>query len=72
MGTFLEIEGPREAIAAISRKLHLPWERRILANYLEMFDHLRQQLNLNFSDLTFDNFRRVRLDPAWPRVFAAG
>ena len=72
LGTFLEIEGPREAILTISRKLKLPWESRILANYLEMFDHLRRQLNLSFSDLTFDNFRTVAIDPAWHRTFAAG
>jgi len=72
LGTFLEIEGPREAILAISQKLELPWESRILANYLEMFGQLRRQLNLSFKDVTFDNFRGISIDPAWPRTFAAG
>ncbi len=72
MGTFLEIEGPRPAIEDLARRLHLPWQERILANYLEMFDHLRASLGLSFGDLTFDNFRGVLLDPGWPRVFAAG
>ncbi len=72
MGTFLEIEGPRSAIDTLARRLHLPWEQRILANYLEMFDHLRRTLGLPFSDLTFDNFKGLRVDPDWPRVFAAG
>jgi len=71
-GTFLEIEGPPAAITGISRELNLAWDRRILANYLEMFDHLRRRLTLPFSDLTFDNFRGVSLDPAWSRAFAAG
>ncbi len=72
MGSFLEIEGPRREIAAVSRKLNLRWEKRILANYLEMFDHLRRQLDLPFSDLTFDNFKGICVDPGWPRAFAAG
>ena len=72
MGTFLEIEGPRRSIGAVARRLGLPWEQRILANYLEMFDHLRRKMDLPFSDLTFDHFKGIAVDPHWPRVFAAG
>lgn len=61
-GVFLEIEGRREAIVAVSRSLELVWERRILLNYLTMFHRIRQARDLPFSDLTFENFKTVSGD----------
>lgn len=58
-GTFLEIEGPGEQITALARSLGLPWEERILANYLAIFEVLRQKEGLAFTDLTFENFART-------------
>ncbi len=57
IGDFVEIEGRPEAIRAAADQLQLPWERRILANYLHIFETLRQARDLRFRDLTFDNFR---------------
>ena len=56
-GDFVEIEGPPEAIRAAATQLQLPWARRILTNYLHIFETMRQKLDLRFRDLTFDNFR---------------
>lgn len=61
-GTFLEIEGSRESIPDMARKLGFKWEDRILFNYLKIFDTLKRQENLNFSDVTFENFKHLSLD----------
>jgi adenylate cyclase, class 2 len=73
-GDFLEIEGDREGIKALARKLGLPWEERILTNYLAIFEVLRQQENLAFSDVTFDNFacRVVDIMPYISMFYADG
>jgi adenylate cyclase class 2 len=54
-GNFVEIEGSPEAIRAGAHRLKLPWKRRILANYLQLFEALRTELKLAFQDLTFDH-----------------
>lgn len=55
-GTFLEIEGPRGRIRPTAEHLGLTWEKRILKNYLAMFEALRELENLPFHDVTFSNF----------------
>jgi adenylate cyclase, class 2 len=61
-GTFLEIEGNRENIPDMALKLGLKWEDRILFNYLKIFDTLKREENLNFSNVTFENFKQLSLD----------
>jgi adenylate cyclase, class 2 len=61
-GTFLEIEGPREKIRPAADRLGLVWEKRILKNYLAMFEALRVQENLPFHDVTFSNFENHATD----------
>lgn len=62
-GDFLEIEGKeKQAIKDLADQLGLKWEKRILANYLGMFRVIREDLNLPFSDLTFDNFKNVEVN----------
>ncbi len=61
-GFFLEIEGPVQEIVRLAGKLGLSWENRILANYLAIFEKLRQVAGLGFNDATFSNFRACRLD----------
>ena len=63
-GEILEIEGQRKDIRHFSDRLDLNWDERILLDYLEIFDILRNLLNLQFNDLTFDNFKGVNLDVA--------
>ncbi|MFZ5573466.1 MAG: class IV adenylate cyclase [Thermodesulfobacteriota bacterium] len=61
-GAFLEIEGHRDDIRAAAQQIGLPWENRILSNYLALFDQLKKACSLPFSDITFDNFKTVTLD----------
>jgi adenylate cyclase class 2 len=52
----LEIEGPKEAVFDAANRLDLDWDKRILRNYLEIFDVIRIHENLPFGDVTFRNF----------------
>jgi adenylate cyclase class 2 len=61
-GDFLEIEGQKQDIKKFASLLGLQWNQRILLNYLHIFEILQNKLNLDFSDLTFDNFKNVELD----------
>jgi adenylate cyclase class 2 len=63
-GTFLEIEGSEKDIRAYAASLGLNWHKRILLNYLEIFEIMRKKQNLKFKDLTFKNFENVRVDAA--------
>jgi adenylate cyclase class 2 len=58
-GTFIEIEGHKTAIQRLARSLQLPWENRIVAGYLAIFDGLRAEKELPFTDVTFENFKSV-------------
>ncbi len=45
---------------------------RIL-NYIELFDIIKQDLNLKFNDITFDNFKDIHVDLAkYQKMFEAG
>jgi len=63
-GTFLEIEGSEKEIRTYAEKLGMGWHKRILLNYLEIFETLRQELSFKFKDLTFKNFEGVTIDMA--------
>jgi adenylate cyclase class 2 len=63
-GDFLEIEGPQEDIKKIASRLKFRWRQRILLNYLEIFDILKQEMNLGFTDVTFENFKNIAVDLA--------
>lgn len=61
-GHFLEIEGPPAAVVEAGRTLGLPWDKRILLTYLDIFERLRDRYGLAFDDLTFDRFNRLTVD----------
>jgi adenylate cyclase class 2 len=63
-GTFLEIEGSEKDIRKYVSRLGLSWHRRILLNYLEIFELIIKKLNLKFKNLTFKNFETIRIDIA--------
>jgi adenylate cyclase class 2 len=63
-GNFLEIEGSEKYIRAHAAGLGLSWQHRILLNYLEIFEIIRQTMSLSFKDLTFKNFEEIRVDMA--------
>lgn len=56
-GVFCEIEGrDASAVEEIARKLDLPWNQRIQASYLQLFDFVKNRRGLKMQDLTFENF----------------
>jgi len=63
-GDFLEIEGQKDDIKKLASQIGLKWKKRILLNYLEIFDIIKQKLNLPFYDVTFSNFINIRFDLA--------
>jgi adenylate cyclase class 2 len=62
VGTFLEMEGGREAINDLVSRLDLDDGSRITASYGDIFDAVRSAYELSFSDMTFDNFRGLSID----------
>lgn len=56
-GNFLEIEGDKQRIKDLADRLDLPWNERILLNYLALFDIVKNHAGLVFNDITFDNFK---------------
>lgn len=61
-GDFLEIEGQMEDIKELAYRIGLKWQKRILLNYLAIFDVIKQKSNLPFYDVTFSNFINIRFD----------
>jgi len=61
-GDFLEIEGQEKDIRYYASKFGLNWQKRIIFNYLAIFEIMRNNLNLDFNDLTFNNFETVDAD----------
>ena len=61
-GDFLEIEGQEKDIRHYASKFGLNWQNRIIFSYLAIFEMMRKNLNLNFNDLTFNNFETVDAD----------
>ena len=61
-GVFLEIEGQKSSIRNNADRLGLNWKKRILLNYLEIFEVLQREEGLHFSDITFENFKATSLD----------
>lgn len=61
-GDFLEIEGPKEYIRSNASAIGLDWDKRIILNYLAIFDIIRHQLDLPYKDVTFDNFKNTKIN----------
>jgi len=63
-GTFAELEGPDPAsISTVSQLLGLNWDARLPESYTALFERLRFNLKLPFTDLTFENFQQVMVHP---------
>ncbi len=62
LGVFVEIEGTRSSIDAITNQLELDDANRITASYGDIFEAVRTTYDLPFSDMTFDNFRDLVID----------
>jgi adenylate cyclase class 2 len=62
-GDFAEIEGTDRAnIENVCNQLGLIWEHRSLESYAVLFETVKKNLNLNFRDLTFENFTGIKID----------
>jgi len=61
-GDFIEIEGSKTDIRKLAQDLGMAWDRRITDNYRSMFEAIQKRLGLSFSDITFANFKSVKLD----------
>ncbi len=61
-GDFLEIEAKKNEIKKIAADLELKWDRRIILNYLEIFDIIKDKLGLTFTDMTFINFKGIKVN----------
>ncbi|SCX83337.1 class IV adenylate cyclase [Desulfoluna spongiiphila] len=55
-GEFMEIEGEKGRIEEVAQLLGLTRKGRIATNYLALFEALKTEFGLPFSDLTFENF----------------
>jgi adenylate cyclase class 2 len=55
-GNFVEIEGEADTIKHVVKQLELEKAKRYEASYTSLFDNVRRNLGLDFSDLTFTNF----------------
>lgn len=55
-GDFVELEGSEAGIRQAAERLALPWEQRILDNYLHLMARMKAHHGLSFDDLTFENF----------------
>ena len=72
-GEFLEIEGKKEDIKKLAAKINLEWRKRIILNYHEIFNIIKEKLNLSFPDVTFSNFKNIKVDLAkYSHLFEAG
>ncbi len=58
-GNFIEIEGRKKEIRNLAKKLGFSWRQRILHNYLKIFEIIKKKENLHFSDITFNNFKKI-------------
>jgi adenylate cyclase class 2 len=63
-GHFCEVEGPDlESIKKAAEQLGLDWKKRSTLSYLALFYNLKEKLGLNMRDLTFDAFKKIKVNP---------
>ena len=61
-GTFMEIEGPREAIRDIVMALGLDFATRLVSSYVEIFEAVCTTYKLSATDMTFETFQSLAID----------
>lgn len=60
-GDFVEIEGEPDVVMRVVNALALQDMPNFRANYLTLFDRVRENLNLDVQNLTFDSFADVQV-----------
>jgi len=63
-GNFVEIEGELEMLRPIAEDLKLNWDAAVPASYHALFERLCISRGLTFRDLTFENFKEIKVYPA--------
>ena len=63
IGNFIEIEGAMEALKPIAKKLGLNWDAAIPASYHALFERVCEARGLSFRDLSFENFKGMKVSP---------
>jgi adenylate cyclase class 2 len=59
-GCFVEIEADQlPTVKEQAEELGFSWDRRVQISYLELFNRMRQNFQLNFHDATFHNFENL-------------
>jgi adenylate cyclase class 2 len=61
-GTFMEIEGARDAIRDIVTALGLDFAARLVSSYAEIFEAVCTTYKLPATDMTFETFRSLAID----------
>jgi len=61
-GTFMEIEGARDAIRDIVTALGLDFAARLVSSYAEIFEAVCTIYKLPATDMTFETFRSLAID----------
>jgi adenylate cyclase, class 2 len=61
-GTFMEIEGPQEAIRAMVTALGLDFDARLVSSYVDIFEAVCTAYKLPVTDITFAAFQSLAID----------
>ena len=62
-GNFVEIEGGLDMLRPIAEELRLDWDKSIPASYHALFERLCKARGLTHRDLTFENFKEIKVSP---------
>ena len=63
-GNFMEIEAPNTTlIEGVAQMLGLNWECRGIVSYLGLFEVLKKHREIDFRDLSFENFAALEITP---------
>lgn len=63
IGGFIEVEGELHALRPIAQKLGLNWNAAVPASYHALFERVCQARGLTFRDLSFENFKGMKILP---------
>jgi adenylate cyclase class 2 len=71
-GTFVEIESEDpNTIKRLCTTLGLDWTKRISESYVLLFEKIKNHHGLTFTDITFENFEGLNLQPLVPDLLPA-
>lgn len=66
-GWFLELEGPADGIKRMAHSLGLELADGLTLSYAEIFENVRAGMKLDVTDLPFEAFRGITVDPRFYR-----